>query len=229
MLLLFLGTAIAWYADAPAALQDGLRWGAEILLLIHAIRKRSITVWIAAAMILGGEFGYLLPQAGAALKVTGKIFIQLIKTIIAPLLFATLVVGIAGHSEIRQVGRLGWKSLLYFEVITTAALFIGLAAINLSGAGKGIPMPVFAKGAETIEAERIAVESRTDRQLVFKVDGKQRDVNPKPNPEKQNWEKILLHTFPENIQAEAQALHQNREQIFKDALADPKRRDVRAS
>jgi proton glutamate symport protein len=199
MLLLFLGTAIAWYADAPAALQDGLRWGAEILLLIHAIRKRSITVWIAAAMILGGEFGYLLPQAGAALKVTGKIFIQLIKTIIAPLLFATLVVGIAGHSEIRQVGRLGWKSLLYFEVITTVALFIGLAAINLSGAGKGIPMPVFAKGAETIEAERIAVESRTDGQLVFKVDGKQRDVNPKPNPEKQNWEKILLHTFPENI------------------------------
>ncbi len=201
MLLLFLGTAIAWYADAPPALQDGLRWGAEILLLIHAIRKRSITVWIAAAMILGGEFGYLLPQAGAALKVTGKIFIQLIKTIIAPLLFATLVVGIAGHSEIRQVGRLGWKSLLYFEVITTAALFIGLAAINLSGAGKGIPMPVFAKGAETIEAERIAVESRADGQLVFKVEANSAMSIRNPIPKSRTGKKSCYIPSPKTSQS----------------------------
>jgi proton glutamate symport protein len=199
MLLLFFAAIITWYFDAPYWVHSAFRWSAELLLLIHAIRKKSITVWIAAAMILGGEFGYLFPQIGGHLKVAGKVFIQLIKTVIAPLLFATLVVGIAGHSEIRQVGRLGWKSLLYFEVVTTAALFIGLLAINLSGAGKGIPKPEFARAGETVQSERIAVESRDDGQLVFKVDGKLRDVNAKPNPEKQNWEKILLHTFPENI------------------------------
>jgi proton glutamate symport protein len=65
----------------------------------------------------------------------------LVKTIIAPLIFSTLVVGIAGHSDLKQVGRMGWKSLLYFEVVTTFALFIGLAAINISQAGVGIQLP----------------------------------------------------------------------------------------
>jgi len=69
------------------------------------------------------------------------IFLRLIKTIIAPLLFATLVVGIAGHSNLKQVGRMGWKSLVYFEVVSTIALFIGLLAINLSKAGVGVNVP----------------------------------------------------------------------------------------
>jgi proton glutamate symport protein len=116
------------------------------------VKKRSITVWIGTAMLLGGEFGYILPEVGKHLNLLGKIFIQLIKTVIAPLLFATLVVGIAGHSEIRQVGRLGWKSLVYFELATTAALFIGLAAINLSQAGSGIPQPVVKQSAQVIPA-----------------------------------------------------------------------------
>jgi len=65
----------------------------------------------------------------------------MIKTIIAPLLFGTLVLGIAGHSDVKQVGRMGWKSILYFEVVTTIALFIGLLAINFTKAGVGIVMP----------------------------------------------------------------------------------------
>lgn len=65
----------------------------------------------------------------------------MIKTIIAPILFSTLVVGIAGHSNLKQVGRMGWKSILYFEIVTTFALFIGLFAINISKAGVGIKMP----------------------------------------------------------------------------------------
>ena len=72
------------------------------------------------------------------------IFLRLIKTIIAPLIFSTLVVGIAGHSNLKQVGRMGIKALIYFEVVTTIALFIGLAAINISKAGVGVTPPASA-------------------------------------------------------------------------------------
>src|SRR5690606_9788531 len=77
-------------------------------------------------------------------------FLKLIKTIVGPLIFATLVYGIAGHSNIKQVGRMGWKSLLYFEIVTTLALFIGLAAINITKAGEGIIQPTDV--TETIQA-----------------------------------------------------------------------------
>src|SRR5262249_11495773 len=72
------------------------------------------------------------------LQVLSTIFLRLIKTIVAPLIFGTLVVGIAGHSNLKQVGRMGVKALIYFEAITTLALFIGLAAINISKAGVGV-------------------------------------------------------------------------------------------
>jgi proton glutamate symport protein len=199
MPLLFFIAVLAWFLDAPLWFRDPIRWAAEALLLLYAIRKKSITVWIGVSMLLGGELGYLWPEVGKHLNLLGKIFIQLIKTVIAPLLFATLVVGIAGHSEIRQVGRLGWKSLLYFEVITTAALFIGLAAINLSGAGKGILQPVVQQSVHDVPNDSLKVVTNKDQQLVFKVGDQAKDIQARPNPEKQSWEKILLHTFPENI------------------------------
>ena len=74
----------------------------------------------------------LLPRPGGSLRFVGQIFLRLIRTIVAPLLFATLVVGIAGHSNLRQVGRMGVKSLIYFEVVTTLALLIGWAAITIT-------------------------------------------------------------------------------------------------
>ena len=92
-------------------------------------------------MIVGVELGLNFPEFAKNLQVLSKIFLRLIKTIIAPILFATLVVGIAGHSDLKQVGRMGWKSLLYFEVVTTLALVIGLVAINLTNAGAGIVLP----------------------------------------------------------------------------------------
>lgn len=199
MPVLFLMAVLSWFLEAPLWMRDSFRWAAEVLLLLYAIRKKSITVWIGASMLFGGELGYLLPEIGQHLNLLGKIFIQLIKTIIAPLLFATLVVGIAGHSEIRQVGRLGWKSLLYFELVTTAALFIGLAAINLSQAGSGIPHPVSKQTSMLIPKDSLTTYANKDGQLVFKVGQQARDIQTKPNPEKQSWEKILLHTFPENI------------------------------
>ena len=120
-------------------------------------------------MLAGIEFGYDLPAFALKLDILSQIFLRLIKTIIAPLLFGTLVVGIAGHSNLKQVGRMGWKSILYFEIITTIALFIGLAAINISRAGIGIHLPADAA------------------QEAMKI------------PVKQSFNDVILHIFPENI------------------------------
>jgi proton glutamate symport protein len=94
--------------------------------------------WIFVCMIVGGIVGYDFPHQAVALQLITQIFLRLIKAIIAPLIFSTLVVGIAGHSDLKQVGRMGLKALIYFEVITTLALIIGLVAINISKAGVGL-------------------------------------------------------------------------------------------
>ena len=111
------------------------------LLIIYAFRKRSLTTWILVCMVAGAEFGYDVPEVAKKLQVFSDIFLRMIKTIIAPLLFSTLVVGIAGHADIKQIGRMGWKSLLYFEIVSTCALFIGLLAINIGKAGVGVVLP----------------------------------------------------------------------------------------
>lgn len=117
------------------------RWLAIAGLFLYGLKKKSLTTWILISMVVGAEIGHDYPEAGIKLQVLSKVFLKMIKTIIAPLLFATLVYGIAGHSDLKQVGRMGWKSILYFEVVTTIALFIGLAAINISQAGMGITLP----------------------------------------------------------------------------------------
>ena len=91
------------------------------LLIIYALRKKTLTTWILVCMVAGAEFGHDVPSVAKEMKVFSDIFLRLIKTIIAPLLFSTLVVGIAGHSDIRQIGRMGWKSLLYFEIVSKPA------------------------------------------------------------------------------------------------------------
>lgn len=111
------------------------------LLFIYALRKKSLTTWILVCMVAGAEFGYDVPEVAKKLQFMSDIFLRMIKTIIAPLLFSTLVVGIAGHADIKQIGRMGWKSLLYFEVVSTLALFIGLLAINIGKAGVGVVLP----------------------------------------------------------------------------------------
>jgi len=117
-------------------------WGIfTIIYLFYSIQKKSLTSWIIFAMIVGIQVGLIFPEIAFKLQFLSKIFLRLIKTIIAPILFATLVVGIASHSNMKQLGRMGWKSLLYFEVVTTLALFIGLIAINISKAGHGVVIP----------------------------------------------------------------------------------------
>ncbi len=117
------------------------RWALVASLILFAIYKKSLTTWILVAMVLGVEIGLDFREFSQNLSFLSKIFLRLVKTIVAPLLFATLVVGIASHSNLKQVGRMGWKSLLYFEIVTTIALLIGLLFINLTGAGKGIVVP----------------------------------------------------------------------------------------
>jgi proton glutamate symport protein len=145
------------------------RWTAIAAIIGYAVLKRSLTTWILISMIIGAEFGHDFPHIAVNLQVISKIFLRLIKTIIAPLLFATIVVGVAGHSNLKQIGRMGWKSLLYFEVVSTIALFLGLFAINLSRAGVGVVLP-------PAVAEPAVPEVHT-----------------------QTGADIILHVFPENL------------------------------
>jgi len=129
------------WLDLPSGLLMISRWVAIAGLAWIGIRRRSLTTWILISMVVGAEIGHDWPDVGTGLRVLSLSFLRMIKTIIAPLLFSTLVVGIAGHSDLKQVGRMGVKALVYFEVVTTLALLIGLAAINFTGAGIGIQLP----------------------------------------------------------------------------------------
>src|SRR3954447_15820536 len=132
-----LGTA---HAPSLQHIAMGLRWAAIAFLMLYGLRRRSLTAWIFVAMVAGAELGFDAPSVAVNLRVFSDIFLRLIKTIVAPLILATLVTGIAGHGDLKSVGRLGIKSLVYFEVVTTLALVVGLAAINLSHAGTGLSL-----------------------------------------------------------------------------------------
>lgn len=107
-------------------------------IVFHAFRKRGLTTWILTSIAIGIFVGYDFPIIGISLQPLSSGFIKLVKTIVGPILFATLVYGIAGNSDLKQVGRMAWKSMLYFYCATTLALFIGLAAINITKAGVGV-------------------------------------------------------------------------------------------
>jgi Na+/H+-dicarboxylate symporter len=142
-------TGLVWFTSGSAMLFLVMRWLVLLTLVIYALFKRTLTAWIFVAMLLGAEIGHDFPNIATHLRVLALIFLRLIKTIIAPLLFATLVVGIAGHSNLRQVGRLGLRSIIFFEIVTTLAIFLGLAAINTSKAGVGVQLPITATASDT--------------------------------------------------------------------------------
>jgi len=135
-----LAALLGWRLGMPVAFVGALRSLALVALVLYGCLKRTLTAWIFIAMLLGAEIGHDFPNAATHLRVLAMIFLRLIKTIIAPLLFGTLVVGIAGHSNLRQVGRLGLRSIIFFELVTTVAIFLGLGAINLSKAGVGVQL-----------------------------------------------------------------------------------------
>jgi proton glutamate symport protein len=125
------------------------------------MKKPSSTQWIAIAMILGIALGYFFPAAeypsvAIAEKAVSSVFLRMIKSLIVPLIFGTLVVGIAGHGDdMRRVGRLAFRSIVYFEVVTTIALAIGLIAVNVVKPGVGVSLAAATadKGAELAKTE----------------------------------------------------------------------------
>jgi len=142
------------FTPLPAQLLFAVRWISLALFVGYGVYARKLTTWILVAMALGAAIGHDWPHFAVNLRVVSAIFLRLIKTIIAPLLFGSLVSGIAGHSDLKKVGRMGIKAILYFEIVTTLALFIGLAAINISKAGVGAKVP--APSGETITAQKVS-------------------------------------------------------------------------
>lgn len=134
-----------------------------ILFLFYVSYKRKrLSLWIFTAMLLGVEVGITFPTIGIEVERLGTIFLRLVKTLVAPLIMATLIVGIAGHSNIRQLGRIGLKSILYFEIVTTFALVIGLVTINLTKAGEGIHIE--ARQADLVKSETLLSQTTSSQQ-----------------------------------------------------------------
>src|SRR3989441_5286530 len=105
------------------------------------LRRRTLTQWILVAVALGTLLGWAAPDVAATVRPLATVFLRMIKSIIVPLIFGTLVVGIAGHGDdMKRVGRLALKSIVYFEVVTTLALFIGLLAVNILKPGVGVSL-----------------------------------------------------------------------------------------
>jgi proton glutamate symport protein len=163
-----LGAVLGVYSVGGVA---ALRVAGVVLLAVWA--RRSLTAWIFVAMLAGVELGVDAPGIAVQSKVFSDIFLRLIRMIVAPLILGTLVTGIAGHGSLRQVGRIGVKSLVFFEVATTLALLIGVVAINLSKAGVGLAMNAVPAGTTL--------------------------TPPSQAPTEHGWQSFLLNIFPENI------------------------------
>lgn len=130
---------------------------------------RSLYVQVLIAIVLGVLVGFLFPTLGASLKPLGDGFIRLIKMIIAPIIFATVVSGIAHMRDTRKVGRVGGKALLYFEVVTTFALLIGLAVVNLLGPGRGMNVDAATLDASAVSKYTEAAGTQTVADFVLHI------------------------------------------------------------
>lgn len=125
---------------------------------------RHLYFWVLLAIILGALFGYVFPERGAAMKPLGDGFINLVKMLIAPVIFCTVVLGIAGMNEMKKVARVGAKAMLYFEVVSTAALAIGLLVMNIFQPGKGFNADVATLDAQSVAeyANKASEQHRSD-------------------------------------------------------------------
>ena len=106
----------------------------------------NLTFQVLVAITLGVLLGLVAPDAAKAMKPVGDTFINLVKMIITPVIFLTIVLGIANMSDLKKVGRVGGKALLYFEIVTTFALAIGLLVVNITRPGDGLDISALAKG-----------------------------------------------------------------------------------
>lgn len=164
------GVVLTLFAHGPIAATMVLRIVGVAALFVYAFRRRSVSHWILWSMLAGVELGLDAPAFALHLKVFSDIFLRLIRTIVAPLILGTLICGIAAHGGSRDVGRIGLKSLVYFEVSTTIALAVGLLAINISRAGAGLAGKL--SGATSVAPAQA---------------------------EMQSWDQFLLRVVPENL------------------------------
>jgi proton glutamate symport protein len=134
-------------------------------------RGPSVTTQIFIGLLAGVLIGYAWPEAGVSIRPLADIFLRMIKMVIAPLLFSTLVVGIAGSGDLRATGRIGLKAVIWFELATTVALVIGLVMMNVFRPGAGVALPVAA------DTHELAAMARTQQS---------------------GWD-ILLHLFPTSV------------------------------
>ena len=101
----------------------------------------NLTAQIFLGLVLGAIFGYFLPDIGSQLKPLGDAFIRMIKMIVVPLIFSTLIIGIAGTGDFKKLGRLGGKAIIWFEVASSLALVVGLVVVNVLQPGIGVSLP----------------------------------------------------------------------------------------
>jgi aerobic C4-dicarboxylate transport protein len=154
----FLPTADPHQSQSPPKPIPGKRSGRSGILSFLAGRLRSLYVQVLIAIALGCLLGWLEPTWGVALKPLGDGFIKLIKMMIGPIIFTTLVSGIGALGDLRKVGRVGLKSLLYFELLTTLALVIGLVVVNLIKPGAGIHADPHSLGTEALKSYTSAAQ-----------------------------------------------------------------------
>ncbi|SKB53204.1 proton glutamate symport protein [Sphingobacterium nematocida] len=165
----------------------GVRWVTASVLTLNAIVRKNLTTWILTCLILGVFVGLDFPNLAIAMHPLSQGFIKLVKTIVGPILFATLVFGIAGHSDLKSVGRMAWKSMLYFFCATTCAIFIGLAVINITKAGVGV------------DIEHMPHEELPTTSAVAAADQKVLDHISENVHGVYKFNAFIRDTFPENI------------------------------
>ena len=137
LLLYAAGVLLASASSAGIA----LRLTALLVLLWVTVSRRTLTAWTFFAILAGAELGADAPSVAVQLHVFAEIFLRLVKVIVAPLILGTLTTGIAAHGQVKSLGRVAIKTLLYFEAVTTIALLFGVVAIDLSRAGEGVAIP----------------------------------------------------------------------------------------
>jgi proton glutamate symport protein len=122
------------------------------------VRRVSLTQWILVSMVVGVLLGVYAPDFAQSLKPLSNVFLRMIKSIIVPIIFSTLVVGIAGHGDdMKRIGRLAFKSILYFEVVTSLALVVGLLAVHAVKPGVGVVLAA----ASAAEGKELAANTQT--------------------------------------------------------------------
>ena len=132
-------------------------------------QSQLILVGLVAGIVVGAVFSRVAPARADLFRPFATLFLRLIKMIVAPLIFSSLVAGIAGAAHGRSVGRMGLRAIVYFEIVTALALVVGLAAVNLTRPGVGVQLPPATGAPEVVAAHP------------------------------QSWDQILLHAVPESI------------------------------